>query len=114
MVSHHFIVLELLFCPTLHLVSIVSNLSVGRKGGLGGACYSARKHRPVGLRPAASLFPHCVLPFSWCTWLFLGRSSSRAIPGVFRVADATCDGFLPRNRAETDEAKFQGHVNKMS
>ena len=26
MVSHHFIVLELLFCPTLHLVSIVSNL----------------------------------------------------------------------------------------
>ena len=76
----------------LHLVSIVSNLSVGRKGGLGGACYSARKHRPVGLRPAASLFPHCVLPFSWCTWLFLGRSSSWAIPGVFRVAAYTQQG----------------------
>jgi hypothetical protein len=87
----------------LHLVSIVCDVSVGRRRGLSGDCFSARKHRPVGLRPAASLFSLCILPFSWCTWLFLGRSSSRAIPGVFRVPDATCDGFLPRNRVETDE-----------
>ena len=86
----------------LHLVSIVSNLLVGRRGGLSGACYSAWNHNHDGLRPAAGLPPLCILPFSWCTWLVLGRSSSRAIPGVFRVAAATCDGFLPRNRVKTE------------
>ena len=103
MVSHRVIFIKaFVLFQRLHLVSIVCDVSVGRKGGLSGACYSARKHRPVGLRPAASLFSLCILPFSWCTWLFLGRSSSRAIPGVSRVAAATCDSFLPRNRAETD------------
>ena len=87
----------------LHLVSIVCDVSVGRRGGLSGACYSARNHSADGLRPAAALPSLCILPFSRCTWLVLGRSSSRAIPGLFRVAAATCDGFLPRNRAETDE-----------
>ena len=69
----------------LHLVSIVCDVSVGRRRGLGGACYSARKHRPVGLRPAASLFPLYILPFSLCTLFVLGRSSLQAISGVFRV-----------------------------
>ena len=87
----------------LHLVSIVCDVSVGRRGGLSGAGYSARNHSADGLRPAAAIPSLCVLPFSRCTWLVLGRSSSRAIPGLFRVAAATCDGFLPRNRAETDE-----------
>ena len=103
MVSHRVIFIKaFVLFQRLHLVSIVCDVSVGRRGGLSGAWNSARKHRPVGLRPAASLFSLCILPFSWCTWLFLGRSSSRAIPGVSRVAAATCDSFLPRNRAETD------------
>ena len=103
MVSHRVIFIKaFVLSQRLHLVSIVCDVSVGRRGGLSGAWNSARKHRPVGLRPAASLFSLCILPFSWCTWLFLGRSSSRAIPGVSRVAAATCDSFLPRNRAETD------------
>jgi len=79
----------------LHLVSIVCNVSVGKRGGLSGACYSARKHRPDGLRPAAGPFPLCISPFAWCTWLFLGRSSSRAIPGDSRGV-SRCRRYLRR------------------
>ena len=97
MVSLRFIFIRaFVLSQRLHLVSIVCDVSVGRRGGL-------RSHSADGLRPAAALPSLCILPFSRCTWLVLGRSSSRAIPGLFRVAAATCDGFLPRNRAETDE-----------
>jgi len=104
MVSHRLIFIKaFVLFHRPHLVSIVCDVSVGRRRGLGGACYSARKHRPVGLRPAASLFPLYILPFSLCTLFVLGRSSLQAISGVFRVTAATCDGFLPRNRVETDQ-----------
>ena len=98
MVSHRLIFIKaFVLFHRPHLVSIVCDVSVGRRGGLSGACYSARNHSADGLRPAAALPSLCILPFSRCTWLVLGRSSSRAIPGLFRVAAATCDGFLPRN-----------------
>ena len=103
-VSHRLIVLKLLvLSQCLCLASIVWTLSMGTRGGLSGAWNSARKHSTDGLRAVAGLSPLYILPFSLCTLLVLGRSSSRAIPGLFRVAAATCDGFLPRNRAETDE-----------
>ena len=103
MVSHRVIFIRaFVLSQRLHLVSIVCDVSVGRRRGLSGACYSARKHRPVGLRPAASLFLLYILPFSLCTLLVLGRNSSRAIPGVFCIAGATCGGLLPQIRAETD------------
>ena len=103
MVSHRVIFIRaFVLSQRLHLVSIVCDVSVGRRRGLSGACYSARKHRPVGLRPAVSLFLLYILPFSLCTLLVLGRNSSRAIPGVFCIAGATCGGLLPQIRAETD------------
>ena len=81
----------------LHLVSIVCDVSVGRRRGLSGACYSARKHRPVGLRPAASLFLLCILPFSLCTLLVLGRSSSWAIRHVVGIPAAADVGFCRKS-----------------
>ena len=102
-VSHRLIVLKLLvLSQCLCLASIVWPLSMGRRGGLSGAWNSARKHSTDGLRAAAGLSPLYILPFSLCTLLVLGRSSSRAIPGVFCIAGATCGGFLPQIRAETD------------
>ena len=90
MVSHRLIFIKVfVLFHRLHLVSIVCDVSVGRRGGLSGACYSARNHSADGLRPAAALPSLCILPFSRCTWLVLGRSSSRAIPGLFRVAATT-------------------------
>ena len=103
MVSHRVIFIRaFVLSQRLHLVSIVCDVSVGRRRGLSGACYSARKHRPVGLRPAASLFLLCILPFSLCTLLVLGRSSSRAIRHVVGIPAVADVAFLPQIRADMD------------
>ena len=94
----------------LHLVSIVCDVSVGRRRGLSGACYSAcmtQTRRPsTGRESFLPLYLTLFVVYLVGVGLPLGQeqfSSSRAIPGVFRIAAATCGGFLPRNRVETDK-----------
>ena len=65
MVSLRFIFIRaFVLSQRLHLVSIVCDVSVGRRGGLSGAGYSARNHSADGLGPAAALPCLCILPFS--------------------------------------------------
>ena len=111
MVSHRVIFIKaFVLSQRLHLVSIVCDVSVGRRRGLSGACYSAcmtQTRRPsTGRESFLPLYLTLFVVYLVGVGLPLGQeqfSSSRAIPGVFRIAAATCGGFLPRNRVETDK-----------
>ena len=111
MVSHRVIFIRaFVLSQRLHLVSIVCDVSVGRRRGLSGACYSAcmtQTRRPsTGRESFLPLYLTLFVVYLVGVGLPLGQeqfSSSRAIPGVFRIAAATCGGFLPRNRVETDK-----------